>query len=153
MQQKTHYVSVQMGIGGWRPFTAADVDKDGYGDCKALVNYTKALLKSVDINSYYCVVYGNTEEKLSLRDDFASLQGNHVILCLPFKNDTTWLECTDQKIPLGFLGDFTDDRTVLAFTPEGGKLMHTPKYTTDENLEKRKANFVIDQEGRLSGDM
>ena len=153
MQQKTHYVSIQTGIGGWRPFPASDVDKDGYGDCKALVNYTKALLKSAGINSYYCVVYGNQEAKLSLTNDFASIQGNHIILCLPFKNDTTWLECTNQKIPFGFLGDFTDDRTVLAFTPDGGKLMHTPKYTTEENLEKRKASFVIDQEGRLSGNM
>lgn len=153
MQRKTHYVSIQVGIGGWRPFPASDVDKDGYGDCKALVNYTKALLKSAGINSYYCVVYGNDEEKLSLTNDFASIQGNHIILCLPFKNDTTWLECTNQKIPFGFLGDFTDDRTVLALTPEGGKLMHTPKYTADENLEKRRASFVIDQEGRLTGDM
>jgi len=153
MQQKTHYVSIQVGIGGWRPFLASDVDKDGYGDCKALVNYTKALLKVAGIDSYYCVVYGNPQEKLSMINDFASIQGNHIILCLPFKNDTTWLECTNQKIPFGFLGDFTDDRTVLAFTPDGGKLMHTPKYTTDENLEKRKASFVLNEQGELTGDM
>ncbi|MBV8389804.1 MAG: DUF3857 domain-containing protein [Mucilaginibacter sp.] len=153
MQQKTHYVSIQVGIGGWQPFLASDVDKDGYGDCKALVNYTKALLKAGGIESYYCVVYGNPYEKLSLMNDFASIQGNHIILCLPFKNDTTWLECTSQKIPFGFLGDFTDDRTVLAFTPEGGKLMHTPKYTADDNLEKRKASFVLNDEGLLSGSM
>ncbi|MGZ3765621.1 MAG: DUF3857 domain-containing protein, partial [Mucilaginibacter sp.] len=108
MQQKTHYISVQVGIGGFRPFAAADVDKDGYGDCKALVNYTKALLKVAGIDSYYCVVYGDRQEKLSMIDDFASIQGNHIILCLPFKNDTTWLECTSQQIPFGFLSDFTD---------------------------------------------
>ncbi|MGZ3750076.1 MAG: DUF3857 domain-containing protein, partial [Mucilaginibacter sp.] len=153
MQQKTHYISVQVGIGGFRPFAAADVDKDGYGDCKALVNYTKALLKVADIDSYYCVVYGDRHEKLSMIDDFASMQGNHIILCLPFKNDTTWLECTSQQIPFGFLSDFTDDRTVLACTAEGGKLMHTPKYTTEENLEKRKANFVINEAGELAGNM
>lgn len=153
MQQKTHYVSIQVGIDGWRPFLASDVDKDGYGDCKALANYTKALLKSAGIESYYCVVYGNPYEKQSLMSDFASIQGNHVILCLPFKNDTTWLECTNQRIPFGFLGDFTDDRTVLAFTPNGGKLMRTPKYTSDENLEKRKADFTLNEQGELSGTM
>jgi hypothetical protein len=56
MQQKTHYISVQVGIGGFRPFLASEVDKDGYGDCKALVNYTKALLNAVGIDSYYCMV-------------------------------------------------------------------------------------------------
>ncbi|MBS1525578.1 MAG: DUF3857 domain-containing protein, partial [Bacteroidetes bacterium] len=93
MQQKTHYISVQVGIGSYRPFAAADVDLNGYGDCKALVNYTKSLLASVGIDSYYCVVKSGSR-KVSLEPDFASMnQGDHIILCLPFKNDTTWLEC------------------------------------------------------------
>jgi len=153
MQHKTHYVSIQIGIGGYQPFQASEVDKDGYGDCKALCNYTKALLQVAGIESYYCIVYGNHREKISMMPDFASMQGNHVILCLPFKNDTTWLECTSQQIPFGFLSDFTDDRIVLACTPEGGKLMHTPKYTSEENLEKRSADFTLNEEGELTGKM
>ncbi|MDB5134243.1 MAG: hypothetical protein JWP37_846, partial [Mucilaginibacter sp.] len=31
MQQKTHYISVQVGIGGYQPFLASDVDKLNYG--------------------------------------------------------------------------------------------------------------------------
>jgi hypothetical protein len=153
MQQKTHYISVQVGIGGYRPFPASDVDKDGYGDCKALVNYTRSLFKVAGIESWYCVVGAGRQYKTSLLNDFASIQGNHVILCLPLKNDTTWLECTSQQIPFGFLSDFTDDRNVLACTPQGGKLMHTPKYTTEENLEKRRADFVISDTGDLTGAM
>jgi transglutaminase-like putative cysteine protease len=153
MQDKTRYISVQVGIGGYQPFLATDVDKLNYGDCKALVNYTQALLKAVNIDSWYCVVYGDNN-KVSMLDDFASMnQGNHVILCLPIKNDTTYLECTSQKIPFGFLSDFTDDRNVLACTPEGGKLLHTPKYTSQDNLQIRKAGFTIDKDGALSGDM
>jgi hypothetical protein len=117
------------------------------------VNYTQALLKAVDIESWYCVVQAGTR-KVSMVDDFPSMdQGNHVILCLPFKNDTTFLECTSQKIPFGFLSDFTDDRTVLACTPEGGKLLHTPKYTSAINLQKRRAEFEIAQDGSLKGDI
>ncbi|MET3980537.1 hypothetical protein ABIB62_003137 [Mucilaginibacter sp. UYP25] len=153
MQGKTRYISVQVGIGGYQPFLAGDVDRLSYGDCKALVNYTQALLKAADIPSWYCVVEGDNS-KISMLDDFASMgQGNHVILCIPLKNDTTFLECTNQKIPFGFLGDFTDDRTVLACTPEGGKLIHTPKYTAAENLQTRKANLVITADGELSGNM
>ncbi|HVW13089.1 MAG TPA: DUF3857 domain-containing protein [Mucilaginibacter sp.] len=153
MQQKTHYISVQVGIGGFRPFPASEVDLNGYGDCKALVNYTKTLLAAVGIDSYYCVVEAGSP-KVSLQHDFASMdQGDHIILCLPLKNDTTWMECTSQRIPFGFLGDFTDDRLVLACTPEGGKLLHTPKYTIDNNLEKRTANFTISESGELDGKM
>jgi len=154
MQDKTHYISVQVGIGGYQPFLASEVDNQNYGDCKALVNYTQALLKAVNIDSYYCVVKSGRNYKVSMIDDFASMeQGDHIILCLPFKNDTTWADCTSQTIPFGYLGDFTDDRTVLACTPEGGKLMHTPKYTATDNLQMRKANFVINNAGELSGGM
>lgn len=153
MQQKTHYISIQVGIGGYQPFKAADVDKLNYGDCKALVNYTQALLKVVGIPSYYCMVEAGGN-KSSMLTDFTSMdQGNHVILCIPFKNDTTWLECTSQKIPFGFLSDFTDDRIVIACTPEGGKLMHTPKYSAQTNLEQRKSHFIISEKGELTGDM
>jgi len=153
MQGKTHYISVQVGIGGYQPFLAADVDQQNYGDCKALVNYTQALLKTVNIDSYYCIVEAGSRKQSPL-NDFASMnQFDHVILCLPFKNDTTFLECTSQKIPFGFLSDFTDDRTVLACTPEGGKLLHTPKYTAPNNLQQRKATFVLDVQGNLSGQM
>lgn len=153
MQAKTHYISVQVGVGGNQPFLASDVDKQNYGDCKALVNYTQALLKAININSYYCVVHAGGDYKVSMPADFPSLQGNHIILCIPFKNDTTWADCTSQTIPFGYLGPFTDDRTVLACTPDGGILLHTPKYTFGSNLEKRKANFVIDDNGTLTGNM
>ncbi|MES2277413.1 MAG: DUF3857 domain-containing protein [Bacteroidota bacterium] len=153
MQHKTRYVSIQVGIGGYQPFLAADVDKSSYGDCKALVNYTHALLKTADIESWYCIVKSGSRKR-SFMADFASMdQGDHVILCVPFKNDTTWLECTSQTIPFGFLGDFTDDRWVLACTPDGGKLMHTPHYAATTNVIRRKADFVIDDKGELSGTM
>ncbi len=154
MQSKTHYISVQVGIGGNQPFLASDVDKQNYGDCKALVNYTQALLKAVNIDSYYCIVEANDDYKIGLLNDFASMaQGNHIILCLPFKNDTTWADCTNQTIPFGYLGSFTDDRTVLACTPEGGKIMHTKKYTVNDNVKSRVANFVINESGNLAGDI
>lgn len=153
MQNKTHYISIQVGIGGLQPFLASEVDRLNYGDCKGLVNYTQALLKAADIESWYCVVDAGND-KASLQPDFASMsQGNHIILCLPIKNDTTFLECTNQKKPFGFLGDFTDDRTVLAWTPNGGKLLHTPKYTATQNIQSRKAEFTIAPDGELSGNM
>ena len=43
MQDRTRYISVQIGIGGWKPSPAKEVDALGYGDCKGLTNYTKAL--------------------------------------------------------------------------------------------------------------
>jgi len=151
LQNKTRYISVQIGIGGFQPVTAADVDRLGYGDCKALVNYMQSLLDVAGIESYYCIVQAGSQKK-SLDPTYASMnQGNHVILCMPLKGDTTWLECTSQKIPFGFLSDFTDDRYVLACTADGGKLLRTPKLTTLKNLQISKADLNIDKDGNVTG--
>jgi hypothetical protein len=153
MQHKMRYISVQVGIGGFQPILASEVDRMSYGDCKGLVNYTQGLLAAAGINSYYAIVEAGSRKESPL-PDFANMNfGNHVILCIPFPNDTTWLECTSQQIPFGFLSDFTDDRTVVACTEEGGKLMHTPRYDALTNKQVRKANFVIGQNGQAKADM
>lgn len=153
MQKKTRYISVQIGIGGFQPVTASEVDKLGYGDCKALVNYTQSLLDIAGIESYYCVVEAGNK-KVSFDPNYASMvQGNHVILCMPLKGDTTWLECTSQKIPFGFLSTFTDDRLVLACTKDGGKLLKTPKLSMANNLQVRNADLKILANGNISGIM
>jgi hypothetical protein len=153
MQDKTRYISVQVGIGGFQPMFADDVQRLGYGDCKALVNYMQSLLNAVNIKSYYCVVNAG-KYKENMDSNFASMdQGNHIILCLPMEKDTTWLECTSQVVPFGYLGDFTDDRTVLACTENGGMLLHTPVLKAETNITKRKAALTIDKEGNVTGNM
>ena len=151
VQEKTRYVSVQVGIGGWKPMLAKDVDKLGYGDCKALTNYTRSLLKSVGVTSYYTVVNANHNDTVDLQADFASLQGNHVILTIPDGKELIWLECTSQIHPFGFQGDFTDDRNVLIIKPEGGEIVKTKTYTETESSKTTKGSYKISEEGNLSG--
>lgn len=153
VQAKTRYVSVQIGIGGFQPITAAEVDKMGYGDCKGLANYTQGLLKIAGIDSYYAVIYAGDQKRDAI-PDFASMdQFNHVILSIPFANDTTWIDCTSKANPFGYLGNFTDDRLALICTEKGGKLIRTPKFTEDRSLQNRKASFTIDAPGNLTGNM
>ncbi|MFD0835205.1 DUF3857 domain-containing transglutaminase family protein [Mariniflexile aquimaris] len=149
VQDKVRYISVQVGIGGWKPFKASEVDKLGYGDCKALTNYTMSLLNAVGIKSNYTVIYAESSQR-NIDYEFASMQGNHVILNIPSDNDESiWLECTNQKLPFGFIGDFTDDRDALVITPEGGKIQHTKKYTTNENLQIIKGTYNVSNEGDI----
>lgn len=152
-QKKTRYISVQIGIGGFQPIKASEVDRLGYGDCKALVNYMQALLEVADIPSYYCIVEAG-DEKTDLIPSFASMeQGNHAILCLPLANDTTWLECTSQDAPFGYLGSFTDDRWVFAYTKDGGKMLKTPKFGAETSTQAREAMLTLSKNGKISGDL
>jgi hypothetical protein len=146
MQSKTRYVSIQLGIGGLQPFPAADVDKIGYGDCKALSNYTKALLSVAGIKSFYAIIGSGTEYEIKF-DDFSSAnQANHAILCTILENDTVWLECTNQKIPFGYIGQNSSDRKALLITEEGGKIVTTTKYPIEINSQLRTASVKLYEE-------
>ena len=153
VQEKTRYVSVQVGIGGWKPMLAKDVDKLGYGDCKALTNYTRSLLKVVGVQSYYTVVYAGGGETKDLQTDFASIQGNHAILTLPVEDKLIWLECTSQIQPFGFQGSSTDDRNVLMVKPEGGEIVKTRTFTEKDNLQIIKGAYQITENGDLVGNL
>lgn len=143
MQKSTRYVSVQMGIGGWQTAEASFVAKSGYGDCKALVNYMYSLLKEAGITSCRALVKAG-QNAHTFHADFPSNQFNHVILCVPLEHDSVWLECTDPNLPGGYLSGFTSDRYCLLLTENGGKLVRTPKYELQENVQQRKikANFL-----------
>lgn len=146
MQKNMRYVSVQLGIGGFKPFPATFVDEKKYGDCKALSNYMHALLKAVNIPSYHAIINAgaNAEPADPL---FPNNRFNHMILCIPFKNDTTWLECTSTTQPFGILGSFTENRNALLVTPSGGVLMHTPKNSDTENQFNSRVNIKLDANG------
>ncbi len=141
MQKHTRYFSISFGIGGKQPIHANEVAKNGYGDCKALSNYMKALLKAVGIESYYTLVKAG--EGVKIQSNFPCNQFNHAILCVPEKNDTIWLECTDQTSPFNYLGSFTCDRDVLAVTSEGGKILHTPSYGRDFNIVNTYSDIKV----------
>ncbi|MBF6608513.1 MAG: DUF3857 domain-containing protein [Flavobacterium sp.] len=151
VQDRTRYVSIQLGIGGWKPMKAKDVDRLGYGDCKALTNYTRALLKAVGVESYYSIVWA--DDRRDLTADFVSLQGNHVILAIPVGDSYVWLECTSQTIPFGFLGRFTDDRLVLPVKLAGGKLVRTSQYLGRDNSQMSTGTYSIDGDGGLLGNL
>ncbi len=146
VQQNMRYVSIQLGIGGLKPFAATFVDQKKYGDCKALSNYMYALLKAVGIRSHYALINaGTNEEPADL--NFPNDPFNHVILCIPFKNDTTWLECTSSTKPYGKLGTATENRRALLVTEEGGKLVSTPKSSIIDNQFNSLVQVKLDADG------
>ena len=150
MQEKSRYVSISVGIGGFKPMFANDVDRLGYGDCKALSNYTKAMLEVVGVPSFYTELYGD-DDIINMESDFSSLQGNHAILCVPNGEKYIFLECTSQNAPFGFQANFTDDRDVVVMKPEGGEIIHTKAYHNKDNSQTSKGNYSLSENGDFSG--
>ncbi len=127
-----------------------DVDRLGYGDCKALSNYTRALLEAVDVPSYNTLLYGD-DSKWNIDANFVSMQGNHMILCVPDQGKNIFLECTSQVTPFGYQAHFTDDRDVLVIKPEGGEIVHTKVYDDLINFQNSKGFYALDSNGDFSG--
>lgn len=153
VQQKSRYVSIQLGIGGWKPMPASDVDRLGYGDCKALTNYTKALLDVVGVPSYNTILYGTTRAKKDINPDVVSVQGNHMMLAIPDGAGYTWLECTSQDAPFGYQAVFTDDRDVLVVKPDGAEIVRTKKYDNKDNLQITKGSYTVNEKGDLTAEL
>ena len=144
LQENTRYVSVQLGIGGWQPFDAGYVEKNKFGDCKALSNFMKALLQEAGIPAYTVLVkYG--DDYLDLSEDFATSAFNHMIVYVP--SPSTWLECTSNSLPPNYLGTGTDDREVLLVTEQGGKLARTPALPPAGNLAATYADISLKYTG------
>jgi len=152
LQKNTRYINVSLGIGGWQPFPAQYVATKRYGDCKALSNYMVALLKEAGINGKYVVIYGGEDEP-DLVADFPSLQGNHIVSCVPLGKDTIWLECTSQTVSPDFMGSFTGNRKAILIDDDGGHIVRTPFYTAADNTRCRVVDASISEEGNLDADV
>lgn len=153
MQQNTRYISIQLGIGGWQPFDAKYVAANRYGDCKALSNYMKSLLKEAGIAANCVVIKAGSDVSRGLWEDFPVNAFNHVIVCVPGTKDSTWLECTSQTIPAGFLGSHTAGRQALLLAGDGGHVVWTPTYTAQDNAQLRAIHATIDADGNLTAEV
>ncbi|KAA6440447.1 DUF3857 domain-containing protein [Dyadobacter flavalbus] len=145
MQSRSRYVSIQLGIGGWQTIDALTVANKGYGDCKALTNFTLAALRQAGITCYPALIRAG--EGAQMKTDFPSSQFNHVIACAIAAKDTMWLECTSQTTQPDFMGTFTGSRHALLVMPEGGKLVSTRDYKSHHNIRNSRTSVNLEESG------
>lgn len=153
LQDKTRYVSIQLGIGGWKPFSAEYVFDNSYGDCKALTNYMHAALEYVGIKAE-SVLIRNGVNSPGLVANFPSNQFNHVIIRVTLEDGAViWLECTSKYLMPNRIGSGNEGKQALLITKEGGQLIETPLTGYKENLSSTVLNFSVlgDGNARLDG--
>ncbi len=149
LQENMRYVSIQLGIGGWKPMMVQNVHENKYGDCKALSNYMRTALEVVDIPSNLTLLYSDRSFQ-DFDDTFPKFQGNHAILNVPLEDETIWLECTSNDMAFNYITPRNDNRNVLSVNENGGEIIKTPKYKDVENNENISAQFKLFGDGSLS---
>jgi hypothetical protein len=146
LQKNFRYVSIQLGIGGFKPFPALFTDQKKYGDCKGLSFYTHAILKSLGIKSYVALI--NREYNDEPADpQFPCNEFNHMILCVPGAKDSIWLECTGKTHDFGSLDPSTYNRNALLITENGGMLVPTPLDKASGNIFSSKSIVEFEENG------
>lgn len=151
LKRNMRYVSIQLGIGGFKPFPVQFVDEKKYGDCKALTNYMRYMLHTVGIKSYPALI--NTGYNAVPADpSFPADPFNHVILCVPLQKDSVWLECTSNSNETGFLGSFTENKNALLLTEKGGVLVRTPKSNPGNNHLYTRTDIFLEDDGSALAD-
>ncbi len=144
--EKTRYVSIQLGIGGWQPMTAEEVGKTGFGDCKALTNYMQSLLREAGIQSYQTIISTNYANLLK---GFPNMhQTDHVVLTVPQSDGRFILvECTNPKLPLGYIPQSLAGHEALQVNGEKSKLVRLQDYTPETNYENLCADVSLHADG------
>lgn len=151
LKKNMRYVSIQLGIGGFKPFPVQFVDDKKYGDCKALTNYMRYMLHTVGIKSYPALI--NTGYNAAPADpSFPADRFNHVILCIPLQKDSVWLECTSNSNAAGFLGSFTENKNALLLTEKGGVLVRTPGSNHRNNHLYTRTDIFLEEDGSAIAD-
>ncbi|MCQ2147629.1 MAG: DUF3857 domain-containing protein [Bacteroidales bacterium] len=145
--KNTRYVSLQLGVGGYRPMSCSEVEKTGFGDCKALSNYMKALLKSIGIDSYYTIL--STKSK-SFPEGLSTVSFmNHAMLCVPLKSssDTLWVECTNPSYPLGYRHEDIAGHEVVYIKDGKGVRTRVGAYSPTLSGEKNSFEISLNSDG------
>lgn len=149
LQANTRYVNIALGIGGYQPFDASTVYKTNFGDCKALSNYMRAMLKAIGINSNYTLISMDIKDLYKDYPNFNQL--NHVILLVPLQNDSIWLECTSALEPFGYVHRKIAGHDALIISEDGGELCRLPSYPIEGNKTITKLEYFLDEAGGING--
>lgn len=142
LQDHTRYVNISIENGGLIPIEAQLVAINKYGDCKALTNYMMAMLRVIGIRSHFTDVYAGSPAN-QIIDTLPAQQFNHVMLAVPLRGDTLWLDCT-SKGPFNYAGTFIQNRRALLIDKIESKLVKIPSLELSDVHSSRSIHIHCD---------
>jgi len=149
-QQKVHYVSVSLGVGGWQPHSNEEIFLHRYGDCKDKATLLIAMLRSVGLTGFPVLI--RTRDMGAMDKDFPSTAFNHAIVAIPQGEGLLFLDPTSESTPLGELPWQDQGALVLVIREDGGaEVMQTPLSSPEQNRRNRTVEGRLALNGDLEG--
>jgi transglutaminase-like putative cysteine protease len=130
---------------GWVPHAAAEVLKNGYGDCKDHVVLMQTMLASLGIRAVPALIeQGTRTQDLPLWVP----QFNHAIVYLP--DFQVFANPTNPYARFDSLDRLLADKTVVLAT-ETGEVARTPRQRPSDNKYRMESHVTIAADGTISG--
>ena len=160
--QNLQYVSIQIGIGGYRPHSAAAVFAKKYGDCKDKATLMRAMLRVVKIDSYAVLIYSG--DRTFVREDWASpTLFNHCIVAVRIGDATNApsvvahptlgrlliFDATDDVTPVGDLPWHEQGSLALIAAGDAGALLRMPAIDPEASRTERQADVALSSDGSI----
>lgn len=161
--QNIQYISVQIGVGRWRPHAASEVMAKSYGDCKDKANLMRAMLKSLNIQSYPVLIFSG--DSTYVRETWVSPgQFNHCIIAVKVSDETKAatvinhaslgrlliFDATDDNTPVGDLPEHEQGSFALIAAGSSGTLVRMPETPAESNSVDRQVDATLSAEGDLN---
>lgn len=159
------YVSIQMGIGGYKPQTPAFTCSNRYGDCKAKAFLMKSIVEPWGVAAYPVLVLTRNEGRV-LPEVPTPGQFNHCIVAIKLTGDLgkdAWnvtdvagvgrlaiLDPTTSGLGPWELRPDDQGTTALLVLPDGGKLIELPVQPPRQALDVLTMSAKLDERGQVT---
>jgi hypothetical protein len=167
-QRDVRYVEIRIGVGGWRPHTAAEIYGHRYGDCKDKATVLSAMLSQIGVKSYYLLV--NTERGIFTEKSPPQAAFDHMILAIslpeasypkampamyqhPKLGRLLIFDPTNDLVPFGQIPPYEQDNYGLLVGDQGGDLIHMPLSGPEANEVTRSAKMKLLPDGSVQGEI
>jgi transglutaminase-like putative cysteine protease len=147
--QDFRYVSLSLGIGGFRPRTPAEVYATKYGDCKDKATFFVALARRMGVAAYPVLLSSGGGV---VRDMASGLQFDHEIAAVDRPQGRLFLDLTSDLTPYGSLPPAEQGEFGLLVKPDGASEQVTfPRDSATANRSEMLLTGTLSPEGKFSG--
>ncbi|MFP5286619.1 MAG: DUF3857 domain-containing transglutaminase family protein [Thermoanaerobaculia bacterium] len=160
-RRQVRYVSVQVGIGGYRPHTPREVLERRWGDCKDKAFLLIDLLREAGIEAWPVLIRLGEEDRVD-REFPSPYQFNHVIVAVsaeglglteadPVASGYLFIDPTQTLGALSWLSPSTQDQEALVIRGGRGELVRTPIRQQSEG-RRLSVDVSLSPEGEAAGE-
>lgn len=150
VQENIRYVSIQVGMGGWRPYPAAEVIRNRFGDCKDKATLLKSMLQVAGIESRLASLYAHD----GIPHDFV-LPGlgmtNHAILAIELPDRRIIVDPTSRTVPFGQLPVSDQGASLLLVGLEEEPVIRAPVSADHDNQRQARLRLEMASPGNWEG--